>query len=174
MENLNEAKSTIAQAKNIYLIPFEDRRVFTDIVTAPKQALELSINSYRELTMKKFGRHSSRLIDFYIVFQPLEMAGIPLGLVSEEGLLSDNLRKDIFTNQENVSIFKPKIFREKIKMTNEIADFYDKKQVIGAGGKGWIFGVSRFGYLFEHESLKRKLVTFWLRRKFWQTINKIK
>jgi len=158
------------RARNIYLNTFGERRVFSDAVKTPEQALELSIGSCKKL---KIGLGPiSRVIDFYIIFQPFSMASMLLGLADETGLLSDNLKKDIFTNQESVSVFKPEVIQKRNKIINEITETYNKKQVIGLGCKGWLFS-GRFGYLFEQESLKRKFVTFLLKRKFWQIINQI-
>lgn len=157
--------------KNIYLSTFQDRRIFTDFIKSPKMALESTIKSYQEIKMNLGWR--IKVIDFYIIFQPLEMANILLGFADGKGLLSNNLRKDIFTNREKVSVFRPKIFQDKIKIINEITELYNKKQVIDSNGKGFLFGNHRFGYLFEHESLKRKLLTSWLKYKFWQTSNKL-
>lgn len=157
------------KSKNIYLNSFGDRRVFTDFVRNPSQALELSINSCRKFEIK-LGRYS-KIIDFYVVFQPLELAAIYLGLISEKGLLSDNLRKNTFSNLEELLIFRPQIFREKIKMLNEITEVYNNKRAAGAGGKGWHFGNSSFQNSFEHKKLKKKLLVFWLKRKFWREIN---
>ncbi|MFH1308995.1 MAG: hypothetical protein ABIH51_03230, partial [Patescibacteria group bacterium] len=59
------------------------------------------------------------------------------------------------------------------RMINEITEIYNKKQRPNSDGKGFLSGNHRFGYLFERETLKRKALDFWLRRKFWQTINKL-
>ncbi len=157
------------KAKNVYLSTFRTRRVFTDFIKDPKQALELSVNSYNELKINLGWR--SKIVDFYIIFQPLEVVSILLGLVSQNGLLSNALRKDIFTNQEKLPIFNPKVFQEKNKIINEITEIYNRKQAPFSDGKGFIFGNNRFGYLFEQEKLRRKALNFWLRRKFWQTIS---
>jgi hypothetical protein len=157
--------------KNIYLNTFKDRRIFTNFVKSPKQSLELSIKSYKKIKIN-FGA-KSKLIDFYIIFQPLGMANFLLSFISEYGLLSNNLRKDIFSNKENLPVFKPKIFQEKIKMINEITEIYNKKQRKNSDGKGFLFGNNRFGYLFEKEKLRRKFLTLYIKRKFWQTINQL-
>jgi len=157
------------KAKNVYLSTFRDRRIFTDLVKTPEEALKLSIDSYTKIKINLGIRN--KMIDFYIVFHPLGMASVPLGLVSEDGFLGNNLRKDIFTNQKELSVFKPKIFQEKIRMINEITEIYNRKQEPYSDGKGFLYGSFRFGYLFEKEKLKRKLLNFYLRRKFWQTTN---
>lgn len=146
-------------ARNVYLSTFGERRVFTDIVKTPKQALEMSLGSFRKLK------------DFYIIFQSFERAGMVLSLVGEKGLLSDYLKNDIWTNQAEVPVLEPEVLREKNKMINEITETYNKKQVRGVGGKGWICGNNRFGYLFEYEGPKRKLLNFLMRRLFWQVTN---
>jgi hypothetical protein len=156
-------------ASYVYLNTPKDRRVFTDGLKTPAQALELSINSYRKLKVNVGWR--SRLIDYYMVYQPLGMASMLLGFSDNAGLLSDNLKKDIYTNQEEVKVFRPEIFREKIKMINEITDIYNKKQDEAGGGKGWLFGNNRFGYSFNHEKIRRKILTSLLKRKYWQIIN---
>jgi len=160
------------KAKNIYLNNFKDHRIFTDFVKTPQQALELSLNSYKKLNLNLGKR--SKIIDFYIIFQPFEMASLPLGLVSQDGLLSNFLKNDIFTNQEKVPVFKPKVFQEKNKMINEITENYNKKQTSYSDGKGFLFGNNRFGYLFEKEKFRRKILNFWLKQKFWQIINELK
>ncbi|MDO8676874.1 MAG: hypothetical protein Q7K16_04510 [Candidatus Azambacteria bacterium] len=155
-------------SKNIYLNTFGIRRVFTDFVNTPLQALELSINSYKKIKIR-LGRYS-RIIDFFVIFQPLDVAAIHMGIVSENGALSNNLKKDTFSNLAEAPVFKPKIFQEKIKMINEIIEIYNRKQVKGADGKGGIFWSNLFGYSFGREKLRRKFVVFWLRRKFWRAI----
>ena len=159
------------KAKNVYLNTFSARGVFTDIAKTPRQALELSVKSCREIKIK-LGRRS-KTINFYIVFQPFSMASISLGLASEEGILSNRLRKDIFTNQEKVSIFKPRVFQEKIKLMNEITQFYNDKLVINSDTSGFLFSGRFGGYRFKEESLKKKFLIRWLRRKFWRIINKM-
>lgn len=156
------------KAKNIYLNTFGVRQVFTDFVRTPLQALKLSIDSCERFKIG-FGRYS-RFIDFCIVFQPLDLAAIILGFASEDGILSKSLKKDISCNMEKVPVFRPKVFQEKIKMINEILEIYNRKQVTNAGGKGWLFGNNIFQYSFGHKKLKRKLLSFWLRRKFWRAI----
>ena len=156
------------KAKNIYLNTFGDRRIFTDLARTPLQALELSINSYRKLKIN-LGQYS-KIVDFYVIFQPLKSAAFMTGFVSAEGLLSDNLRKDTFSNLDEVPVFRPKVFQEKIKMINEITEIYNRKQVAGANGKGWLFGNNVFQYSFEREKPMRKILTFWLKRKFWRAI----
>lgn len=147
------------KSRNVYLITFGEKRVFSDSVKTPEQALRLSLNSFRKFK------------DFYIVFQPFERASMILGLVRERGLLSDNLRKDIWTNQSKLPILQSEVFREKNRMVNEITETYNKKQLRGVGGKGWVCGNNRFGYLFEYEGLKRNLLNFLMRRWFWRVIN---
>ena len=156
------------KSKNIYLNTFGHRRVFTDLVRTPSQALGLSINSYRKLEVK-LGRRS-KTIDFFVFFLPLQAAAMFMGFVSVKGLLSDNLKKDTFSNLKQVPVFKPRIFQRKIKMINEITEIYNRKQVAGANGKGWLFGNNIFKYSFESEKLSQKFLTFWLRRKFWRAI----
>ncbi|KKS68946.1 MAG: hypothetical protein UV39_C0026G0007, partial [Candidatus Azambacteria bacterium GW2011_GWA2_42_62] len=157
------------KAKNIYLNIFNDWRVFTDFARTPAQALELSINSCREVEIK-LGRYS-KVIDFCVVFQPLELAAIYLGFISEKGLLSDNLRKNTFSNLEEAPVFRPKIFQEKIKMINEIIEIYNNKRVADTSGKGWHFGNGSFQNSFEHKTIKKKILVFWLKQKFWRAIN---
>ncbi|MFH1780843.1 MAG: hypothetical protein ABH841_02475 [Candidatus Nealsonbacteria bacterium] len=147
------------KARNIYLSTFGEKRVFTDSVKTPQQALKLSLDSFRKFK------------DFYIIFQPFNRASMLLGLVREQGLLSDHLRKDIWTNQCEVPVLESEAFRKKNRMINEITELYDKKQIIGVGGKGWIFGNNRFGYLFKQEGFKRKLLNFLMLRNFWRIIN---
>lgn len=158
------------KSKSIYLNTFGDKRVFTDFVKTPLQALELSLNSYQKLKIK-LGRHS-RTVDFFIVFQPLESAAFMMGFVSIEGLLSNSLKKDTFSNLEKVPVFKPKIFQEKIKMINEITEIYNKRQVPGTNGKGWLYANNVFQYSFEREKLRRKILIFWLKRKFWHAVDR--
>ena len=131
--------------------------------------MELSINSCREVEIK-FRRYF-KTIDFCVVFQPLELAAIYLGFISEKGLLSDNLRKNTFSNLEEAPVFRPKIFQEKVKMINEIVEIYNNKRVVDTSGKGWHFGNGSFQNSFEHKKLKKKLLVFWLKRKFWRAIN---
>lgn len=157
------------KSKNIYLNSFGDRRVFTDFVHNPSQAMELSINSCQKLEIK-VGRRS-RIIDFYVVFQPLELSSFFMGLISEKGLLSDNLRRNTFSNLEELLVFRPKIFREKAKMINEITEIYNNKQVADGSGKGWHSGNGSFENSFEHKTLKKKLLAFWLKRKFWRAVD---
>ena len=157
------------KAKNIYLNIFNDWRVFTDFARTPAQALELSINSCREVEIK-FRRYF-KTIDFCVVFQPLELAAIYLGFISEKGLLSDNLRKNTFSNLEEAPVFRPKIFQEKIKMINEIIEIYNNKRVADTSGKGWHFGNGSFQNSFEHKTIKKKILVFWLKQKFWRAIN---
>ncbi len=166
--NFFNCSSLDKKAKNIYLNNFGSRRVFTDFVHTPLQALELSLNSYRQLKIRS-GLHS-KVIDYYVFFLPYEAAAMFMGFVSENGLLSDNLKRDIFSNLEKVPVFRSKIFQERIRMINEITEIYNRKQVVGANGKGWISGNNIFKYSFEREKLKRKLLTFWLKRKFWRAI----
>lgn len=154
--------------KNVYLISFGEKRVFTNAVDTPQKAMEMSLKSCRKI---KKGKET---IDFYIAFLPFEMSSMILGLARESGILSDNLRKDIYTNQKEVPVLIPKILREKNRMINEITEIYNKKQVIGVGGKGWVFGNNRFGYLFQEEGWKRKVLNFLFKVKFWRTVNKIK
>lgn len=150
------------ESRNLYLITFGEKRVFTDKVKTPQQAMEMSFNSFR--TFK----------DFYIVFQPFERASMILGLMRERGLLSNYLRKDTWTNQDSVPVLKSRVFEEKNRMVNEITEIYNKKQVIGVGGKGWVCGNNRFGYLFNREGIKRKILNFWARRNFWRLVNQAK
>ncbi|MDP2909826.1 MAG: hypothetical protein Q8N69_02020 [bacterium] len=159
------------KAKNIFLNSFGDRRVYSDLVRTPLQALELSVRSYRQLKIN-LGRHS-RAIDSFIFFMPYEAAAMFIGFVSESGLLSDSLKRDTFSNIEEVPVFKPEVFRERIKMVNEITEIYNRKQIPGTNGKGWFVGNNIFQYAFEHEKLGRKLLAFWLKRKFWRAIKTI-
>lgn len=159
------------KGKNIYLNTFRDRRVFTDSIKTPQEAFDLSAASYKEIKINLGWR--TRIIDFFTLYQPLGMANVLLGLASGKGLFSDTLRKDIFTNQEKLSIFRPKIFQEKIKMLNESVEIYDKKQAPDSKGKGFVFATHRFDYQYSHEMLRRKIVGWWLRRKFWQALNNL-
>ncbi|MDP2638730.1 MAG: hypothetical protein Q8P06_01000 [Candidatus Azambacteria bacterium] len=157
------------KSRNIYFNSFGDWRVFTDFVKTPSQALELSINSCKKVKIN-LGRYS-RSVDFYVIFQPLEMSAFFMGIISEKGLLSDNLRKNVFSNLAKASVLRSKVFQEKVGMLNEITEIYNNKRVAGAGGKGWHFGNSSFQNSFEHKKLKKKLLVFWLKRKFWSAIN---
>ncbi len=157
------------KSKNIYLNSFGDRRVFTDFVKTPSQALKLSIDSCQEFKVG-FGWYS-RTVDFYVVFEPLGLAAFLLGLISEHGLLSDNMRKNTFSNLEEMPVFQPKIFQEKVKMINEITEIYNNKRASDTSGKGWHFGNSSFQNSFEHKKLKKKIAVLWLKRKFWRAIN---
>ncbi len=156
------------KAKNIYLNTFGDGQIFTDFVNTPLQALELSINSYQKFEIKLGQR--SKTVDSFVFFMPYEAAAMFMGFVSVKGLLSDNLKKDTFSNLDEVPVFRPRVFQEKIKMINEITEIYNKKQVAGANGKGFLFGNNVFKYSFEHEKLTRKFLSFWLKRKFWRAI----
>jgi len=156
--------------KSIYLNNFGERVVFSDIVKTSEQAFKLSVDSYKRFNFSLGLR--SRQIDFFITFQPFELSAILLGFASEEGLLSDNLKGEIFSNQKVVPIFKPKIYQDRIKMINEITEIYNRKMDEKGNGKGWLFGNNRYGYSFERQKIRRKLLTFWLRHKFWRTINK--
>lgn len=168
--NFLNCSSLDKKAKNIYLNTFGDKRVFTDFVKTPLQALELSINSYQKLEIK-LGRYS-RIVDFFVVFQPLESAAFMMGFVFPDGLLSNCLKRDTFSNLEKVPVFKPVVFQEKVRMINEITEIYNKKQVADTNGKGWLYGNNIFQYSFEREKLRRKLLTFWLKRKFWRAIDR--
>ncbi len=156
------------EAKNIYFNAFGHRRVYSDLVRTPLQALKLSIGSCRTSEIKLGWR--SRVIDSFIFFLPYEAAAIFMGFVSAKGLLSDNLKKDTFSNLEEVPVFRPKIFQEKVKMINESTEIYNRKQVAGTNGKGWLWGNSVFQYSFEREKLRRKILAFWLRYQFWRAI----
>lgn len=157
------------KAQNIYLNTFKNKRVFTDFVKTPGEALRLSLNSYKKIKINLGWR--TKVIDFYIIFQPFKMAGIPLGLISQKGLLSDNLRRDVFTNQEKAPVLRSKIFQERSQMVNEITEIYNRKYQPNSYSKGFIYGNHRFDYRFERENLKRKVLNFYLKRKFWQTAN---
>ncbi|MBI2635371.1 MAG: hypothetical protein HYW79_02395 [Parcubacteria group bacterium] len=157
------------KSKNVYYNSFGDSRVFTDFIKTPSQALKLSIDSCQEFKIG-FGRYS-RTIDFYIVFQPLELAAFFSCLISEHGSLSDNIRKNTFSNLKEVPVFRSEIFQEKVKMINEITEVYNNKRAANAGGKGWHFGNSSFQNSFEHKKLKKKLAVFWLKRKFWRAVS---
>jgi hypothetical protein len=156
-------------AQNVYVNTFGGRQVYSDVIKTPEQALEVSINSYKRAKIN-LGRRS-KVIDFYIIFQPLGAAATHLGLVSENGLLSDSLKKNTFSNMEQAPVFRHKIFQEKVKMINEITEIYNEKQ--GVGGKGWLFGNNYFGYSFGKEKLRRKILTFYLGRKFWNRVGNL-
>lgn len=157
-------------SKDIYLNSPGNRRVFTDFVKTPEQALKLSLDSYKKIKIN-FGRRT-KITDFYVIFQPFEMASMPLGFISQDSLLSRNLRKDIFTNQERVPILNSKTFFERVKMINEMTEIYDKKKVPNSDGKIFQAEARWFGYEFGREDLKRKLFNFYLKHKFWRTVNK--
>ena len=159
------------KANNIYLNTFKDRRVFTDSIKTPQEAFDLSVASHGEIKINLGWR--TKTIDFYNIYQPLGMASILLGLASGERLFSETLRKDIFSNQEKVSIFRPEIFQEKIKMLNEVVETYNKKQAPNSKGKGFVFFTHRYDYQYGQEKLRRKIISWWLRRKFWRTLNKL-
>ena len=156
--------------KNVYLITFRNKKVFTDSVKTPEQAFKLSVDSYRKVKINLGWR--TKIIDFYIIYQPFEMSSIYSAMTIGNGLLTNNLRNDIFTNQENLPVFNPKIFQEKINMVDEMTKFYNNKQKPDCDAKGFVCGNDRFNYLFEKEGFQRKALDFWLKRKFWQTINK--
>ncbi|KKS75159.1 MAG: hypothetical protein UV48_C0017G0001, partial [Candidatus Azambacteria bacterium GW2011_GWA2_42_9] len=82
-----------------------------------------------------------------------------------------NMRKNTFSNLEEMPVFQPKIFQEKVKMINEITEIYNNKRASDTSGKGWHFGNSSFQNSFEHKKLKKKIAVLWLKRKFWRAIN---
>ncbi|HRY62892.1 MAG TPA: hypothetical protein P5056_03955 [Candidatus Paceibacterota bacterium] len=158
--------------KNVYLNTFRDRRLYSDTIKTPEQALRLSINSCKKIKINLGWR--SKEVDSFIIFQPLGMSAIILGLASESGLLSNSLKKDIFTNLDEVSVLNSEVFRKKMRMINDITEKYNKKQVPQTNGKGWVAGNNRFGYSFEKEKIRRKFWTFWLKLKYWDAINENK
>ena len=70
------------------------------------------------------------------------------------------------------SSFDTEIFKEKTKMVNDITETYNKKLVPATNGKGWLSGNSHFGYSFEREKIRRKLLIYWLKFNYWRTVNK--
>lgn len=168
--NLLNHSSLDKKWKNVYLSTFKDKRLYTDMVKDPKQALELSINSYKKININLGWR--SKSTDVSIIFLPLELATTILGFASQDGLLSDSLKRDMFTNTNELYVFNPKIFQEKTKMINDITENYNRKLVPATSGKGWISGNNHFGYSFEREKIRRKLLTYWLRINYWRIIDK--
>lgn len=158
--------------KNVYLITFRNKKVFTDLVKTPEEALKLSIDSYKKIKINLGWR--TKVVDFHIIYQPFEISSIYSAMIIGNGLLTNSLRNNIFTNQENLPVFNSKIFQEKIKIVDEMTEFYNRKQKPDCDAKGFICGNDRFGYLFEKEGFQRKALNFWLKRKFWQTVNKNK
>jgi len=151
------------KAKNIYLNTPRNQRIFTDFVKTPEQALELSIRSCKEIKIM------SKKNNFCIIFQPLAMASISLGIANESGILSDKLKKDIFTNQKKVPVLESSAFKEKIRILNESTQLYNKKLIISSDAKGFVFSTF-YGFSFREEGIRRKIVSLWLKCRFWQLI----
>lgn len=156
---------------NLYLNTFKERRVYTDLVKDPKHALELSVRSCQDIKINLGLR--SKETEFHVTFLPLGMSAMLSGSLSKEGLLSRHLAQDIFTNADKLPVFEAKIFKEKSKMIDDITETYNQKKVPKMNGKGWIYGNNHFGYSFDDEKLRRKLLTLWLKRIFWRSVNRI-
>lgn len=158
-------------ANNIYFNTCGNRQVFTDFVHSPVQALELSVNSCRKSKIGQ-GRYHE-LDDFYIVFQPLTMAAISLGFCFKNNSIDKNLIKDIFSNQKTAFVFSPKILKEKLSMENEMAEIYGSKLDKNMGGKEWRSGINLFRGPFGNQKIIKKLMTLWLKRKFWRAVDRV-
>lgn len=155
------------KGKILYLNTFKTKCVYSDLVKTADKALELSLSSCSRVEFSVGKR--SKSVNYHVVFLPFNFSSILLGMVNEKGLLSDALKKDIFTNQKYLQVFNPPVYRDKIGLINEITETYNNKQSILGGGKGYLYGNNLFDYSFGREKIRRKIFTFWLKRKFWST-----
>lgn len=158
------------EGRHICVRTLRERRVYTDSVHSPEEALERSTKSFR--TFKLSIGPKSRTVEFYINFLPFGMTPLYLGLVAVGGFLSDHLKKDTFTNLTKVPVFKALAAEEKYNYINEITEIYNRKQVPGTNGKGWLFANNRFGYTFGGGRLRDKLLPWWVKKRFWHLVRK--
>jgi hypothetical protein len=152
----------------VYLNTFLEKCVFTDSLASASSAFERSVGACKTETVRIGWR--TKKVSYTVLFLPLGLAAMRLGFLAERGILSDALREDFFTAADRVPVFKPSVFMEKVRMINEITETYNRTQMPGMNGKGWLFGNNRFGYAFGKDKLRRKVLAYLVRRRFWSLI----
>lgn len=156
-------------SKNIYCHTLRYARLYTDARLTWKEAFEKTMRASELVTVNIPGRRKQQMLNPVIL--PWNLSAFLMTTASQQGILSDAVKRDIWTNASEVPVLHDENFDHKIKVQNELTLTYSQKRIPGGEGKGYIYGNQTFGYLFGEERFLRKFLVWYLRRKFFGNLN---
>lgn len=157
--------------KSIYCHTFKYSRMYTQAPLTPEEAFALSLQASERVQVSIPGFKREHTITPTIL--PWNLAAFLVTTAVEKGILSDEVKKDIWVAANDAPLLKDELLIKKVQIQNQLTKEYKEKRKPGGSGKGYIYGNQVFGYLFNEETLLRKLFVRMLRKKFFINLNKV-